>query len=280
MTVCSKAPPRGCWGTRAPGLAMKQSFSFFGALCASGFAFFNSACAVEFGSGRAETESRSISAARELEVCCGFEIRVFRGDERRLSVRTDDNLLDDLVTRVEGSRLIVEWRDDWTSYQPKAGVQVDVTLPDLERISASGGSVLEVDELTNDRVRIELSGASELEVDAVNAVDVRVELSGASRVTLRDVSASELHVESSGASTVRAEGVVDFAELSASAMSRFQLFELSARDVEVELSGASTADVNAVDSLRIEASGASVVTYAGDPRLDVQLSGGSEVGEK
>lgn len=81
----------------------------------------------------------------------------------------------------------------------------------------------------------------------------------------------------SGASTVQVSGSAGEVDAEASGASRTRLQDLSAREAEVDATGASTIEVTVSERLTGSASGASTVTYAGDPDVRVSTSGGSNV---
>ena len=104
---------------------------------------------------------------------------------------------------------------------------------------------------------LQLSGASSLRGE-VDTDDVRFELSGASHVTL--------------------EGRGGDLTLDASGASRADLGDFVVEDADLQVSGASQATVNATGRLDVDASGASQVTYLGNPSLGrIDTSGASSV---
>ncbi|HEY8563330.1 MAG TPA: head GIN domain-containing protein [Pyrinomonadaceae bacterium] len=121
---------------------------------------------------------------------------------------------------------------------PKNAIRVRIAAPDVESLRVSGASKLSLTNLKNDSLRIEASGASKLIVDGVT---------------------KNLEIELSGASKIEAES-------------------LKAENVNVDASGASSASVNVAADLKADLSGASNVTYTGNPRnLEKSTSGASSV---
>ena len=104
-----------------------------------------------------------------------------------------------------------------------------------------------------------------------------VEASGASRVEIRGVDSAELSLRLSGASGASATGSVGRARLALFGASRCDAPELLSRVLQADLSGASRALVRVRDSLDVNASGASVLEYLGNPSLTTHVSGGSLV---
>lgn len=120
----------------------------------------------------------------------------------------------------------------------RLGLKVWITVPALEAVDCSGASSVDVKGLRADRFAVDCSGAS------------KVVLKGR---------AKELAVDLSGASDLDAGG-------------------LESEVVEVDASGASRAKVRASRRLAGEASGASAIEYAGDPReVEVETNGASHL---
>jgi len=121
---------------------------------------------------------------------------------------------------------------------PKERIRVRISAPNIERLEVSGASKLSLADVKNDTLRVDASGASKIKVDGETR-NLEVELSGASRLDAEN---------------------------------------LKAENVNVDGSGASSANVNVSGDLKADLSGASKVTYTGNPRnLEKSTSGASSV---
>jgi|GEM_PF-2060745 len=142
--------------------------------------------------------------------------------------------------------------------QNLADINVYITIRELKGLEVSGAvEVVSKNKLTCSRLNIDLSGAVETQLE-LSAGTVSVETSGAVELDLKG-DCNHLEVETSGAAEVRAQ-------------------DFKAESCSVETSGASSIDVRASKVLRISSSGASNVTYRGEPeKLEVETSGASEV---
>ncbi len=124
---------------------------------------------------------------------------------------------------------------------PKTQVLIKVSMPEIENF--------------------EVSGASSGNLTNVKADDLELKASGASKIKIGGT-ANKLSADATGASTIDAEG-------------------LQTESAEVEASGASKASVAATDDLNIDASGASKITYIGEPKnLKQNSSGASSITKK
>lgn len=117
-------------------------------------------------------------------------------------------------------------------------IRVRISAPDIENLQVSGASKLSLANLKNDSLKVDASGASKIKVDGETR-NLEVELSGASRLDAEN---------------------------------------LKSENVNVDGSGASSASVNVSGDLKADLSGASKVTYTGNPRnLEKSTSGASSV---
>jgi Putative auto-transporter adhesin, head GIN domain len=118
---------------------------------------------------------------------------------------------------------------------PKTRISIKIAMPELSRLDVNGASTGNITGLKGDKFDLALNGAS------------RLKISG---------EVHELKARASGASSIDAEG-------------------LKAENAEVDSNGASKITVNATGDLKADASGASSVTYVGEPRSLKQSSAGA-----
>jgi hypothetical protein len=196
--------------------------------------FLLSACGLR-GSGTPATETRELESFDKIEIGGAFDlvVHVEPGVTQKVEVTADDNILAKVDTSVSGGELDVSV-EDVTLLRPKTDLRVEVWIPSLVAIDASGAADIDVAGLHGESFALELSGATETAVRGT--VDTfEVEISGAGELDARD---------------------------------------LQAKSVTLELSGAGEASVWASETLDVEISGAGDVTYFGKPaNVTQQISG-------
>jgi hypothetical protein len=178
------------------------------------------------GSGTAMTESRDVEAFETIEIGGAFELLVHVDPTaaQRVEISGDDNIVPVVTTTVSGGELDIQIGHGMV--RPKLELRVEVWVPSLTALEASGASDITVEGLHGESFELDLSGASETSLRG--AVDrFEVDISGAS-----DLDARELH----------------------------------AKVVELELSGAGDAEVWASDRLDADISGAGNVRYFGETK--------------
>ena len=132
--------------------------------------------------------------------------------------------------------------------------------------------------ITMPRLRhLDLSGACQANVSGFRDEDLRVEASGASTARF-DVAVPHLEVELNGASRADFQGRADELSIDCSGTSQVSALALKAQRATVELSGISEAEVFASESLKVDLSGSSHVTYGGNPsNIEKDLNGTSSL---
>lgn len=213
------------------------------------------------GSGDVITLTPDLADFDRVQISHAFEATVTQGRNFEVTIRIDDNLVDYLEARVVGRTLVIGLKQSVGFNLGNTTLEADITMPALAGLEASGASraTLAGFESTDD-IRLGASGASTITGEIMTG-DVDISISGASTVSLGGIAAT-MNLQASGASTADLE---DFAVVNA----------------RVDLSGASRGTVHVTGELDIEASGASHVTYTGDPSLgSVNLSGASSMDSK
>lgn len=108
-----------------------------------------------------------------------------------------------------------------------------------------------------------------------------VDISGASDGVITNIKSESLELKASGASKIKVDGAAKSLEANASGASTIDAEDLRVEDAEVETSGASRASVAATNDLKVNASGASKISYTGEPKnIKQNSSGASSVTKK
>lgn len=108
-----------------------------------------------------------------------------------------------------------------------------------------------------------------------------LDVSGASEAKIVNVKADSLELKASGASEVNIVGTATELKAEASGASEIDAGNLRTESAEVDASGASSAFVFANDRLAAAASGASKISYTGEPKnIKQNASGASSINKK
>ncbi len=204
------------------------------------------------GSGDVIKEDRSLSGFHSIEVSDGVDVYIEQGNKESVVVRADDNLVNMIETKVVGETLVIDAKG---SYRKSKAFEVFVTLKDLNRLEAYGGSdVYGLSEMQLDELEIVMKGGSDLEME---------------------ITAQKMNCTLRGASDAQLKGSVDHLIVDARGASDLEAKRLIVNVCELEMSGASDAEVTVKEEIDAKASGSSDIYYRGNPKIVRQKAKGS-----
>jgi predicted ester cyclase len=198
----------------------------------------------------ARGETRDVSDFDRVSLQGVGMLVIEQGDAESLTIDAEERVLRRIETEVQGGTLII---------RPDRGFRT------REEIVYS----LTVDDLTG----IELSGAGQVQIKRLETGDFTLNVSGAGSVAIEDLVAQTLDVEATGNASITLGGTVDSQTVSFGQAGTYDASNLSSRVATVSVDGAAQAVVNVTESLDASASGASSITYNGDPTVSESTSG-------
>ncbi len=231
------------------------------------------------GSGNPIIENYNFSDFTRVEVGYAFDVEINRSSSYSVSITADDNLFDYIEVSISDETLKIRLKSG-RSYI-SATLEARITMPELRRLElsrASRGIVSGFSSLED--FELDLSGASSLQMVGISAGDITFDISGASRVT-GDIMAEDADFDISGASRVELVGSANDIVIDASGASSVELDNFPVNNAEVNLSGASRGTVSLNGRLDVDLSGASNLGYIGQPIMGtINISGGSTISSK
>lgn len=170
---------------------------------ASGFNFFKRGIK---GSGDLKTETRDVDNFDRIKMVGSFDVFVTVGKKQSIEITFDDNLLDNVETKVKGKTLIL---DTERSYSSRRNCKIEITVEELEYVKLSGSGDIVVNDLDNDFFEYVLSGSGNLTADGkVN--DLELSISGSGDIDTRDLIAEDVYVKISGSGDIKVHAKKSF----------------------------------------------------------------------
>ncbi len=199
---------------------------------------------------------------KNISVSSGIDIYLDPTGKNLAELVTDKNVINAVIVEQDGNTLTFKLKENVR--KTTKGIKIYLSYKTIEGIGASGGS---------DVYMINKSAilkSRSLSIDASGGSDLRL-----------DISVELLKCESSGGSDIFLNGTANTAVFSCSGGSDVKAKELTTHTCSIESSGGSDAIVTATQSIKVDASGASDVTYYGNPKsISVSKSGASDVYRK
>lgn len=207
----------------------------------------------------AESEKRDLEGFHAIEIGGGIDLYVREGDQFSVEVVSTRGDTDDILTEINDDTLKIHHKHLMSATESLfANSTVNITLPALESLSASGGSNVKGENtFSGDRLEINTSGGSDLFIE-VDVDSLEFTASGGSDATLSGL-VNQLRAQTSGGSDMHASG-------------------LTAKDADLTSNGGSDIAITVVDRLTAKASGGSDIRYSGNPGFtDIDDSSGADI---
>lgn len=206
------------------------------------------------GPRQSDSRTYSIMDFDRIEAGDALIITIKQGTSFSIQADGDRRNLDDLMVYKNGSTLMLRYEH----YEKRNyNTSINITLPTLSGSDFSGAVNAQISGFTN-----------------INQFDLA--LSGASLAQL-DMEVTELNFVLSGASQLRLTGKGEALLGTLTGASLLSAFTYPSSQAKLIVSGASNAKVSVTQALEVNASGASLVLYRGNPQLKVEASGESIV---
>lgn len=221
----------------------------------------------------------AISNIAALDVHGGGEMTIHLGDKESLQITAPRSVLERIEVNGKGTTLRIHQKGQWFWQHDESRAKYTLTIKSLQALESTGAMAIVVrNALAGDELLIRTTGASELAFEqplSVKRLDVR--MTGAGELGIPALSADSLEVHSNGAAEISLGGEVKTQELHFNGASEYQAADLASQQVTLKFAGASEAIIQVSDSLNATMSGASTVRYIGNPNIQKQLAGPSEL---
>jgi len=212
------------------------------------------------GNGTMVTKIRSVGEYDKVAVGGSFDVKLVAGEEGKLTIRIDENLLEYLVTKVEDGKLKIRWKKG-INISTRKGILITVPFKDIEGVSLAGsGNVYSEDMIKSDNFRAALSGSGNLKL-SVKSQNVSSAISGSGNIDLNGET-NQLKCSISGSGDIRA-------------------YELKSNDADIRISGSGNIKVYVNENLKARIAGSGNIYYKGNPkRQDTKVSGSGNVSSR
>ena len=206
------------------------------------------------GNGEVVSEERKISSNfNGIRVSQGIQLHIRQGNETELTVEADENIIDLLITEVNGDELKIYFEKNVS----RATRNVFLTVDKLNSIKTTSGANVKNDGVFKTKT-LTLSSSSGSHV-------------------LLDLNVAKVSVSASSGADIELKGTSNEIRCSASSGSHIDADELTSEIATADVSSGANINVYASKELNAQASSGGDIDYYGDPEVlnKSKSSGGS-----
>lgn len=205
-----------------------------------------------------KTEQRNVTGFTALSVSEGIKLELTLGEKELVEVSADADFIDQIVTELEGTTLVVHIKGSFHGNIGKKNILVKVTAQKMEKVSASSGSsLITMNTIKSSYLKLSSSSGASIEAE-VDANKLSVDVSSGSTTSVKG-KADEFKGESSSGASLRGQNLV-------------------VKNADVDASSGSSISLQVNGDLHAEASSGASINYSGTPTMvDVEKSSGGSV---
>ena len=149
------------------------------------------------GSGKAKTESRTVTAFSKVEVAGEGNVEITIGTTPSVEITTDDNLLPLITTKVDGDTLKIEQKKPLA---PKAGVKIKIVTTSLTELAMAGSLETTIANLNEKSLKCTIAGSGSLKATGT-ATTQEFTVAGSGKFNCLGLKGEDVKVEVAGSGT-------------------------------------------------------------------------------
>jgi len=240
-------------------------------------------------------ETRNVGTFTKIAFRVPGKLYLRQGSPQKVVIEGKKDILEEIETDVEGTRLVIENEDDHWKWGSDDHVNVYITVKDIEGLSVGGsGDLIGETKITTDDINLNVSGSGSMTVEVDASGDMESDVSGSGNIELKgkcknfnsDVSGSGKVVMSltasgnaefgvSGSGKIEATGSASKVRTSISGSGKVLAGNLETNSCEVRITGSGDVEINVKNELDANITGSGNVRYRGNPSKVNSNSAGS-----
>ena len=211
------------------------------------------------GNGNTTTITRTTSEYDIISCAGSMDYVLVKGQEGKITIEGEENLLKYIVTEVKGNKLVVKV-ENGVNLKSSMNKTIKITIPfdDINDVSLAGsGDLWSEDTINASTLEVSMAGSGDVNLD-INVTSVAGSLAGSGDLTLK--------------------GRTTNLEASVAGSGDFNGFGLEADNTEVSVAGSGDAEVVSNDMLKARVSGSGDIHYKGNPeKEDTKVNGSGSI---
>ncbi|SFU55700.1 Putative auto-transporter adhesin, head GIN domain [Pustulibacterium marinum] len=235
--------------------------SFFTYLSLATICFLNVQCSTPWnsvrGNGNIISETRKTGSYDEISLSSSFDVTLISGDEGTITINAEENLLQYIITEVNGNSLNI-YTKNGTNISSNKGVKITVPVTSIYEVSLTGsGSIKSQTTLESKDFKTLITGSGDI-ILPINAKSTEASVTGSGDLQLT--------------------GTTDFFEGRVTGSGDIIANDLETKDADVHVSGSGDIKVNCSNNLKASITGSGDIMYVGNPiTRDFSTTGSGDI---
>lgn len=209
------------------------------------------------GNGNVITETRTTNDYDGIKCAGSMDFVLVAGDEGKIILEGDSNLLEYIITEVKDDNLIIKVEKGINMSYKNKSIKVIIPFKNISKVSLAGsGDLINKDVINSERLSVSLAGSGDLSLN-VKAENIKGSIAGSGDLTLKGIT-NNLVAKVAGSGD-------------------FHGFDLQSNNTEVAVAGSGDAKVVSNEILKARVAGSGDIVYRGNPKIDKKVAGSGSI---
>jgi len=212
------------------------------------------------GNGNNVTIERNTGDYDGVAVSGWFDVDLVDGNEGRITLAGEENLLEYIITEVKDGKLVIKTEKgvNLKTSNWRSEIRITVPVESISFVTMSGSG--------------DIVGKTTLKTDTFSTA-----MSGSGDITL-DVETNSMNATMSGSGDINLSGKAINFDATISGSGDIEAYDLEADNVSATVSGSADIQVTAKKSIKARVSGSGDISYRGNPeKVDTRTSGSGDI---
>jgi len=204
-------------------------------------------------------EERNVADFKAINLSIPAVLHLTQGSENKVVIEGDDEVLEKIITEVEGGRLTIKF-EKWYNYRGSSSLKVFITVKQLEALLLTGsGKITTQSTITADKIRLMVSGSGDIELNDLIAKKVVAMVTG------------------SGDININGDNKAHYLEAVVTGSGDFNSDELTFENGDLTITGSGTINAGIEEELNAVITGSGKIYYKGNPLIDATITGSGKI---
>jgi hypothetical protein len=249
------------------------------------------------GSGTIITQNREVSGFSKIEFSVPGKLILTQDGTEALTIEGDDNLMEYILTDVEGGTLHIYVNPSVPYLVPTQTIVFRLNVKDIEALTINGSGTAESNKIDGKQLALTIRGSGAIDIDQTTMTgDLSLKVDGSGKLELGQATAKNAGITINGSGNIQAsiqagavksritgsgqvrlDGKTASLDAAIGGSGNVRAQELEAANVTTRIDGSGLMQVWATESLDATINGSGAVRYRGQPKVRQNINGSGSV---
>lgn len=217
-------------------------------------------------------ETRELDAFTGVTFTLPYEVEFVAADEPYITLIGDQDVIDEIETRVKGKTLRVSQEKSWMNWT-SGEVVITIGYVELDGITMAGSGDGFAEILEAEDFNLRITGSANMDIQTLTADTLKASIAGSGDIQIEEVDADSAEIKIAGSGDIQMAGRVNEQKVSIAGSGDHDASELRSQETTVSIRGSGDIVVWAEARLAASLAGSGDIGYYGNPDISKSIMG-------